>query len=78
MARKYTQSLCLAALLAFPASLALANHIDSATVALACTQYGIEVTASDLAPGDSYSIRYTFILSSTTGGPPLTSAIRFQ
>ena len=39
---------------------------------------GIEVTASDLAPGDSYSIRYTFILSSTTGGPPLTSAIRFQ
>src|SRR5215831_6490193 len=72
MARKYMQSLCLAALLAFPASLALANHIDSATVALACTQYGIKVTASDLAPGDSYSIRYTFILSSTTGGPPLT------
>jgi hypothetical protein len=72
IARKYMQSLCLAALLAFPASLALANHIDSATVALACTQYGIKVTASDLAPGDSYSIRYTFILSSTTGGPPLT------
>jgi hypothetical protein len=72
MVRKYMQSLCLAGFLAFPASLALANHIDSAAVALACTQYSIKVTAADLAPGDSYSIRYTFILSSSTGGPPLT------
>jgi hypothetical protein len=72
MSRKYLQSLCLAGFLAFPASLALANHIDSASVALTCTQYRINVTAGELASNDSYSIQYTFTLSSTTGRPPLT------
>ena len=72
MVRKYLQSLCLAGFLTFPASLALANHIDSASVALACTQYRINLTASDLSPTASYSIQYTFTLSSTTGRPPLT------
>jgi hypothetical protein len=69
---KCVQSLCLAGFLAYPASLALANHVDSASIALACTQYGISVTATDLSAHDSYSIRYTFVLTSMAGGPPLT------
>ena len=70
MARKYMLLLCMAGLLAFPASLALACHLEIASVELGCTQYRIKVTA--IGVPSTYSIRYTFNLPSTTGGPPLT------
>ena len=70
MARKYMPVFCLAGLLAFSASLALACHLDVASVELGCTQYRIKLTAVGVP--STYSIRYTFNLSSTTGGPPLT------
>jgi hypothetical protein len=70
MVRKYMLSLCVAGLLAFPASLALACHLHTASVEVGCTQYKINVTA--IGVSSSYSIRYTFILSPTTGGSPLT------
>lgn len=70
MARRYTPLLCLAGLLAFPASLALACHLETASVELGCTQYRIKMTAVDVP--STYSIRYTLNLSSTAGGTPLT------
>jgi hypothetical protein len=70
MARKYMLLLCVAGPLAFPASLALACHLDLASVELGCTEYRIKVTAIGVPP--TYSIRYTFNLPSTTGGPLLT------
>jgi hypothetical protein len=72
MLRKSVQSLCLAGFLACPASLALANHVDTAEVALACTQYGIKVKSGDLASNATYSVRYSFVLVSASGGPPIT------
>jgi hypothetical protein len=70
MARKYMVLLCLAGVLAFPASLALACHLAMASVELDCTQYSIKVTGIGVPA--TYSIRYTFNLTSTNGGPPLT------
>jgi len=70
MARKHMLLLCVAGLLAFPASLALACHLDRVSVELGCTQYNIKVTT--IGVPSTYSIRYTFNLSSTIGGPPLT------
>jgi hypothetical protein len=61
---------CLAGLLALPASLALACHLETASVELSCTQYRIKVTA--IGVPSTYSIRYTFNLASTTAEPPLT------
>ena len=70
MARRYMPIFYLAGLLAFPASVALACHLETASVELSCTQYRIKVTA--IGVPSTYSIRYTFNLSSTTGEPPLT------
>jgi hypothetical protein len=70
MARRYTPLLCLAGLLAFPASLALACHLETASVELGCTQYRIKMTAVGVP--STYSIRYTLNLSPTTGGAPQT------
>jgi len=70
MARRYMPLFCLTGLLAFPVSLAWACHLEVASVELSCTQYKIKVTAVGV-PSD-YSIRYTFNLPSTNGGPPLT------
>src|SRR6266702_4023722 len=67
MTRKYMPAFCLAGLLAFSASLALACHLDIASVELGCTQYKIKLTAVGVP--SNYSIRYTFNLSSTTGTP---------
>jgi hypothetical protein len=70
MTRRYTALFCLAGLIALPASLAWACHLETASVELGCTQYNIKMTAVGVP--STYSIRYTFNLSSTTGGPPLT------
>ena len=70
MARKYMPVFCFAGLLACSASLAWACHLDMASVELGCTQYKIKLTA--IGVPSTYSIRYTFNLSSTTGAPPLT------
>ena len=70
MARRYMPLFCLAGLLALPASLALACHLETASVELSCTQYRIKVTA--IGVPSTYSIRYTFNLASTTAEPPLT------
>jgi hypothetical protein len=70
MARRYTHLLCLAGLLAIPASVALACHLETASVELGCTQYKIKMTAVGVP--STYSIRYTLNLSPTTGGTPLT------
>jgi hypothetical protein len=70
MARKYMPLFCLAGLLALPASLALACHIEISSVELSCTQYRIKVTA--IGVPSTYSIRYTFSLASTAAEPPLT------
>jgi len=67
MARKYISAFCLAGLLACSASLALACHLDVASVELGCTQYKIKLTAVGVP--SNYSIRYTFNLSSSTGAP---------
>jgi hypothetical protein len=64
---------CVAGLLGLFATPTPAYELSSpVNVALACTQYTIDVTAGDLVPTVSYQIEYTFTLSSTTGGPPLT------
>jgi hypothetical protein len=70
MARKYIPLFCLAGLLAPPASLALACHIEISSVELSCTQYRITVTA--IGVPSTYSIRYTLSLASTAAEPPLT------
>lgn len=70
MIRKYMLSLCLAGALAFPASLVLACHLETASVELSCTQYKIMVKAVGATP--THTIHYTFIAPSTAGGPPLT------
>jgi hypothetical protein len=70
MTRKYMPAFCLAGLLAFSASLALACHLDIASVELGCTQYRIKLAA--IGVPSNYSIRYTFNLSATNGGTPLT------
>jgi hypothetical protein len=61
---------CLAGLLALPASLALACHLEIASVELSCTQYRIKVTG--IGVPSTYSIRYTFDLASITAERPLT------
>src|SRR5690348_10099644 len=70
MTRRYTPLFCLAGLLALPASLALACHLEMASVELGCTQYKIKMTAVGVP--STYSIRYTLNLSPTTGGTPQT------
>jgi hypothetical protein len=70
MARRYMPLVCLAGVLALPASVALACHLETATVELSCTQYKIEVTA--IGVPSTYSIGYTFNLASATAEPPLT------
>jgi hypothetical protein len=76
----------LSLLLARPA---LANHVDTATINATCDSYTIEVTASELTPGASYSIEYSIIgfpstitgsidftaLSSTFDSGPITRSI---
>jgi len=75
MARRYTPLLFVAGLLAFPASLALACHLETASVELGCTQYKITVSGIDVP--STYSVRYTINLFSKTGGPPLTISNTF-
>jgi hypothetical protein len=70
MTRRYTPLFCLAGLLALPASIALACHLEMANVELGCTQYKIKMTAVGVP--STYSIRYTLNLSPTTGGAPQT------
>jgi hypothetical protein len=70
MARRYMPLFCLAGLLALPASVALACHLETASVELSCTQYKIKVTATGVP--STYSMRYTFNLASITAEPPLT------
>jgi hypothetical protein len=73
MLAKFLGVCCVAGLLGLFATPTPAYELSSpVNVALACTQYTIDVTAGDLVPGVSYQIQYTFTLSSTTGGPPLT------
>src|SRR5262245_29109947 len=69
MTRRYMPLFCLAGLLAFPASLALACHLETASVELSCTQYKFKLTA--IGVPSTYSIRYSINLS-TPGRPPLT------
>jgi hypothetical protein len=68
----------LVGLLACLGTPALANDVTSASVALACTQYTLSASANFLATGTPYSIKYTFTLSSTTGGPPVTISNSFS
>ena len=70
MERKWLLSVCVAGLVAFPASLALACHLHSASVEVSCTQYKIDVTAIGVTP--THSIRYTFEVPSSSGAPALT------
>lgn len=68
--RKYMLPLCLAGALAFPASLALACHLEKVSIELSCSQYKIMVKAVGATP--THTIHYTFVAPSNTGGPPLT------
>lgn len=68
MASRYTL-FCLTGFLALPASLALACHLEMASVELNCTHYKFQVTGVGVPP--TYSIRYTFNLQSTTGQAPI-------
>lgn len=70
MARKHILSLCLSGLMVLPASLALACHLEQVSLELSCTQYKFKVTAVGVA--HSHAIKYTFVVSPTAGGPPLT------
>jgi hypothetical protein len=66
------------AVLAMFANPVMANHIDTATVSATCNSYTIDVTASELDPGKSYTIDYTIILTPTTGSPTtITDSIPF-
>jgi hypothetical protein len=55
---------------------AMANHIDTANVSLACDSYQICVSASELTPGTSYTITYEIIVTPSSG-TPMTITIRF-
>jgi hypothetical protein len=70
MASRYMPLFCLAGLLVLPTSLALACHLDMASVEIGCTQYRFKVTAVGVP--STYSIRYTFNLASNTAEAPLT------
>lgn len=61
---------CLTGLLALPASIALACHLEMASVELSCTHYKFQVTGVGVPP--TYSIRYTFNLASTNAQAPIT------
>jgi hypothetical protein len=65
-------SLLTAIVIAVSAPAAMANHIDTANATVTCTNYTLNVTASDLIPGRSYTINYTIILTPTSGGSVIT------
>lgn len=69
MASRYVL-FCLTGFLALPTSLALACHLEMASVELSCTHYKFQVTGVGVPP--TYSIRYTFNLASTTAQAPIT------
>lgn len=69
MARKYIAPLCLGGLMVLPASIALACHLERVSLELSCTQYTFKVAAVGVS--HPHSIRYTFAVSPTTGGPPV-------
>jgi hypothetical protein len=48
---------------------AAANHVDSANDALTCSSSKLTVSASDLNPGQQYTIDYTITLTPTSGSP---------
>jgi hypothetical protein len=74
MSQKRSLLLSLTAIvIAISAPAAMANHIDTANATVTCTNYTLNVTASDLTPGLSYSIHYTIILTPTSGGSALTA-----
>jgi hypothetical protein len=70
MASRYVPLFCLAGLLVLPTSLALACHLEMASVEISCTQYRFKVTGVGVP--STYSIRYTFNLASNTAEAPLT------
>ena len=70
MASRYVPLFGLAGLLVLPTSLALACHLEMASVEISCTQYRFKVTGVGVPP--TYSIRYTFNLASNTAEAPLT------
>lgn len=74
MSQKRSWLLSLTAIvIAISAPAAMANHIDTANATVTCTNYTINVTASDLTPGLSYSIHYTIILTPKSGGSAITA-----
>jgi len=51
---------------------ALANELTSATAVADCTGYTLSVNATDLSVGTTYTVSYTFTLTPTAGGAPIT------
>lgn len=70
MARRYMLALCLSSLMALPASLASACHLERISLELSCTQYKLQVAAVGVS--HSHAIRYSFAVTPTTGGAPVT------
>ncbi len=54
------------------ASSAAAHNLTVARATTNCTGGCLSVSADSLTPGDADKITYTFTLTSTTGGPPIT------
>src|SRR4029077_9630984 len=54
------------------ASSAAAHNLTVASATTNCTGGCLSVSADSLTPGDMDKITYTFTLTSTTGGPPIT------
>ena len=48
---------------------AVANHIDTANVSVACDSYTICVAAENLVPGTSYTITYEITVTPSSGTP---------
>jgi len=62
-----------AGVLALSATPALASGLLSASVLLNCASYTFIAQTWNLTPGSQYSISYNFVLTSTTGAPPISS-----
>jgi|LNFM01.1.fsa_nt_gb hypothetical protein len=70
MARQHIAALGLSGLLILPATLAFACHLERVSLELSCTQYKLNVKAVGVS--HPHSIRYTFAVSPTSGGPTVT------
>jgi hypothetical protein len=65
-------------LLAMSGIPAVANHIDTANVTPACNSYTISVSASDLNPGQNYTIDYSIdVMPTCSSTMTITNSISF-